>query len=306
MSECNGKMSDRSYWVECCLKSTRAWDCDREKGRRWAFVCVLCRSYTQWTCPRNCFTRSILKLFAFQPCIYLPVVRSSMITLLNKTWHFFFFHGHIYQTVHKLLAFVTQFCYQEMSSQISLTSYFYLNAWFSQSVGSFGGDTCTWFSDWLFIRFLHSISIHGWRKLNNCEYFVQEFNIALVLLINLACDWMIWGIALYQIVGDQGVFFFSFRFVIQLSAVMGFIISVKLHTLYDQFSFLISGKKKDMNMWKTIQNIIFIHVLILERIIWVQSFCIQSLYPWTKLTWRNERHLIIKLCTCIINLINFL
>ena len=25
---------------------------------------------------------------------------------------------------------------------------------------------------------------------------------------------------------------------------MGFIISVKLHTLYDQFSFLISGKKK--------------------------------------------------------------
>ena len=34
----------------------------------------------------------------------------------------------------------------------------------------------------------------------------------------------------------------------------------------------------------------------------MQSFSIQSLYPWTKLTRRNERHLIIKLCTCIITL----
>ena len=39
-----------------------------------------------------------------------------------------------------------------------------------------------------------------------------------------------------------------------------------------------------------------------ERIIQVQSFSIQSLYPWKKLTWRNERHLVIKLCTCIITL----
>ena len=29
---------------------------------------------------------------------------------------------------------------------------------------------------------------------------------------------------------------------------------------------------------------------------------IQSLYPWKKLTRRNERHLVIKLCTCIITL----
>ena len=43
----------------------------------------------------------------------------------------------------------------------------------------------------------------------------------------------------------------------------------------------------------------------LERNIQVQSFSIQSLYPWTKLTRRNERHLIIKLCTCIITLFFF-
>ena len=41
---------------------------------------------------------------------------------------------------------------------------------------------------------------------------------------------------------------------------------------------------------------------VLERIILMQSFYIQSLYPWTKLTLRNERHLIIKLCTCILTL----
>ena len=46
----------------------------------------------------------------------------------------------------------------------------------------------------------------------------------------------------------------------------------------------------------------WLYILWLERIIQVQSFPIQSLYPWTKLTWRNERHLIIKLCTCIITL----
>ena len=46
--------------------------------------------------------------------------------------------------------------------------------------------------------------------------------------------------------------------------------------------------------------------LILERIIQVQSFSIQSLYPGTKPTRRNERHLIIKLCTYIITLINFI
>ena len=40
----------------------------------------------------------------------------------------------------------------------------------------------------------------------------------------------------------------------------------------------------------------------MERIIQVQSFSIQSLYPWTKLTRRNERHLIIRLCTYIITL----
>ena len=39
-----------------------------------------------------------------------------------------------------------------------------------------------------------------------------------------------------------------------------------------------------------------------EIIIQVPSFCIQSLYSWTKLTQRNERHLIIKLCTYIITL----
>ena len=44
---------------------------------------------------------------------------------------------------------------------------------------------------------------------------------------------------------------------------------------------------------------------IMERIIQVQSFSIQSLYPWTKLTQQNERHLIIKLCTCIISLMNY-
>ena len=41
-----------------------------------------------------------------------------------------------------------------------------------------------------------------------------------------------------------------------------------------------------------------------ERIIQVQSFSIQSLYSWTKLTQQNERHLIIKLCTCIITVQN--
>ena len=38
----------------------------------------------------------------------------------------------------------------------------------------------------------------------------------------------------------------------------------------------------------------------LERIILMQSFFIQSLYPWKKLTRRNERHLEKKLCTYII------
>ena len=41
----------------------------------------------------------------------------------------------------------------------------------------------------------------------------------------------------------------------------------------------------------------------MERIIQVQSFSIQSLYSWTKLTRRNERHLIIKLCTYIVTLL---
>ena len=36
-----------------------------------------------------------------------------------------------------------------------------------------------------------------------------------------------------------------------------------------------------------------------ERIIQVLSFSTQSLYPWTKLTRRNEGHLKIKLCTYI-------
>ena len=35
----------------------------------------------------------------------------------------------------------------------------------------------------------------------------------------------------------------------------------------------------------------------------MQSFSIQSIYPWAKLTQGNERHLIIKLCTCIITLL---
>ena len=39
-----------------------------------------------------------------------------------------------------------------------------------------------------------------------------------------------------------------------------------------------------------------------KKIIQVPSFSIQSLYSWTKLTWRNERHLLIKLCTYIITL----
>ena len=39
-----------------------------------------------------------------------------------------------------------------------------------------------------------------------------------------------------------------------------------------------------------------------ERIIQVQSFSIQSLYPRTKLTRQNERHLIIKLCICMTTL----
>ena len=43
-------------------------------------------------------------------------------------------------------------------------------------------------------------------------------------------------------------------------------------------------------------------IIKMEMIIQVQSFSIQTLYPWTKLTRRNERHLIIKLCTCIITL----
>ena len=41
---------------------------------------------------------------------------------------------------------------------------------------------------------------------------------------------------------------------------------------------------------------------VLERIILMQSFFIQSLYHWKKLTQRNERHLVIKLCTYIITL----
>ena len=49
-----------------------------------------------------------------------------------------------------------------------------------------------------------------------------------------------------------------------------------------------------------------LHVIVIvlsqKRIIQVQSFPIQSLYPLTKLTRRNERYLIIKLCTCIITL----
>ena len=42
------------------------------------------------------------------------------------------------------------------------------------------------------------------------------------------------------------------------------------------------------------------NLILKDKIIQVQSFSIQSLYPWTKLTRRNERHFIIKLWTCII------
>ena len=55
--------------------------------------------------------------------------------------------------------------------------------------------------------------------------------------------------------------------------------------------------------WK--KTLMLYWIFFLERIIQVQSFSIQSLYPWKKLTQRNERHLVIKLCTCIFTLFFF-
>ena len=56
--------------------------------------------------------------------------------------------------------------------------------------------------------------------------------------------------------------------------------------------------------WK--KTLMLYWIFFLERIIQVQSFSIQSLYPWKKLTQRNKRHLVIKLCPYIITLFFFM
>ena len=61
-------------------------------------------------------------------------------------------------------------------------------------------------------------------------------------------------------------------------------------------------EKREKKLVVNEQEVCFFFHIYTERIIQVQSFSIQSLYPLTKLTRRNERHLIIKLCTCIITL----
>ena len=96
---------------------------------------------------------------------------------------------------------------------------------------------------------------------------------------------------------EHAIHFFAIYFRVEIppngQRIVWFALYIRIFLFSQCNCSLSSPSFTDVGLWTSV-------IFILERIIQVQSFSIQSLYSWTKLTRRNERHLIIKLCTYII------